>query len=174
MSAQPIACCQFVSAPSRSPVASVGGQIGPDSAMRRVPTPALTARHAPPARQRVAVSRPVAGVLAAVVVVLVVLACPINTPIGPGAGPPIQWVVSGSLAAFQLAVLPPRDLDGGVVTANRPNPAPTAVHALLAGVLTASGHRRRRGRPPALWLAWRPSHRAAGGPRAPPTSPRPS
>lgn len=175
MSAQPIACCQFVSAPSWSPVASAGGQIRPDSAMRRIRTPALTARHAPPAHQRVAVSRPVAGVLAAVVVVLVVLACPINTPIGPGAaGLPIQWVVSGSLAAGWLAVLPPRDLDGGVVAANRPNPAPTAVHALLAFVLTASGHRRQCSRPLALWLARRPSHRAAGGPRAPPASPRPS
>jgi hypothetical protein len=140
--------------------------------MRRTRTFPLAAGHAP-ARQRVAVSRLSAGVLAAVMMVLVALACPTNTPIRPGAaGPPMQWAVSGSLAAGWLAVLPARHLDGGVAAASRPNPAPTAVHALLTFVLTVGRH-RHRGRP-ALWLARRPSHRAAGGPRAPPAIPRPS
>ncbi len=143
--------------------------------MRRIRTPLLVARHAPPAHQREAVSRPVTGVLAAVTVMLVALACPASTPIGPGAaGPPVRAVVRGSLAALQVAVLPVGDLDGGVVTADRPNPAPTAAHALLVSALTAGGHRRRRGQPPASRLARRPSHRAAGGPRAPPAAPRPS
>jgi len=123
----------------------------------------------------VAVNRPAAGVLAAVTVVLVALACPASTPLRPGAAhQPVQAVVSGSLAAFQVAVLPGRDLDGGVVTADRPNSALTAVHALMAFALTASGHRRQRGQPPASRPARRPSHQAAGGPRAPPASPRPS
>jgi hypothetical protein len=143
--------------------------------MRRIRTLPLTARHAPPAPQRVAVNRPAAGVLAAVTVVLVALACPASTPLRPGAAhQPVQAVVSGSLAAFQVAVLPGRDLDGGVVTADRPNSALTAVHALMAFALTASGHRRQRGQPPASRPARRPSHQAAGGPRAPPASPRPS
>jgi len=133
------------------------------------------ARHASPAPQRVAVNRPAAGVLAAVTVVLVALACPASTPLRPGAAhQPVQAVVSGSLAAFQVAVLPGRDLDGGVVTADRPNSALTAVHALMAFALTASGHRRQRGQPPASRPARRPSHQAAGSPRAPPASPRPS
>jgi hypothetical protein len=143
--------------------------------MRRIRTLALTAGHAPPAPQRVAVSPPAAGVLAAVMVVLVALACPASAPIGPGAAdPPVQSVVSGSLAASQLAVLPVRDPDGGVVTAARPNPAPTAVHALTAPALTASGQRQQRGQPPVSRPARRPSHRVAGGPRAPPLPPRPS
>jgi hypothetical protein len=141
--------------------------------MRRTRTLSLAAGHAPPVRQRVAVSRAVAGVLA-VVVVQIVLASLTSTPIGPrAAGRPMQWVVSGSPAADWLAVLPARDLDGGVAAASRPNPAPTAVHALLSFVPTAGGY-RRRGRPPALWPARRLSYRAEGGPRAPPAIPRPS
>ena len=143
--------------------------------MLRIRTPQLMARHAPPAHQRVAVGRCAAGVLAAVVVVLVALASPTNTPIGPGAaGPSVRLVGSGSLAAFQPAILPVGDPDGGTVTAIRPNPAPTAVYALLVSVPTASGYRQQRGQPPTSWLARRPSHRAAGGPRAPPAAPRPS
>lgn len=143
--------------------------------MRRICALHLTAGHAPPARQRLTVSRPVAGVLAAVMVVLVALTCLAGTPIGPGAAdPPMRAVVSGSLAAFQPAVLPVGDPDGGVVTAARPNPALTAVHALTASALTASGQRQQRGQPPVSRPARRPSHRAAGGPRAPPSSPRPS
>jgi hypothetical protein len=143
--------------------------------MRRIRTLPPTARNQALAPQRVAVSWPAAGMLAAVMMVLVVLACPTGTPIGPGAAdPPVRAVVSGSLAALQVAVLPVRDLDGGVVTAVRPNSAPTAVHALLVSGLTASRHRRQRGQPPMSGPARRPNHRAAGGPRAPPAAPRPS
>jgi hypothetical protein len=121
--------------------------------------------------QPIACRRPVAGVLAAVMVVLVALACPASTPIRPGAADPLaQAVVSGSLATFQLAVLPVGDPDGGVVTADRPNLAPTAVHALTAAALTASRQRQQRGQPPVSRPAPRPTHRAAGGPRAPPAA----
>jgi hypothetical protein len=143
--------------------------------MRRIRTLPLTAGHAAPAHQRGAANRPAAGVLTAVTVVLVALACPASAPIRPGAAdPPVQAVVSGSLAAFQVAVLPVGDLDGGVVTAARPNPAPSAHHALVAFALTAGGRRRPRGQPPVSRPARRPSHGAAGGPRAPPAPPRPS
>src|SRR6266568_4107103 len=134
-----------------------------------------TAGHAPPARQRRVISRPVAGVPAAVMMVLAALAAPASPPSRPGAtSPPVQAVVSGPLAAIQPAVLSVGDPDGEAVTADRPNPAPTAVHALTAPALTASGQRQQRGQPPASRPARRPSQRAAGGPRAPPLPPRPS
>jgi hypothetical protein len=146
--------------------------------MRRIRARHPSAGHAPPAHQRLAVSRPVAGVPAAVMMVLAalaVLAAPASTPTRPGAAdPPMRAVVSGSLAAFQPAVLPVGDPDGGTVTAARPHPAPTAVHALMASALTASGHRQQHGQPPVSRPARRPSHRAAGGPRAPPAALRPS
>ena len=140
--------------------------------MRHIRALHLTARHTPPLAQCVAPSRR-AGVLGAVMVVLVALAWPASAPIQPGAAdPPVRSVVSGSLEVFQLAVLPVGDPDGGVVTADRPNPAPTAVHALTAPALTASRQRQQRSQPPASRPARRHSHHAAGSPRAPPASPR--
>jgi hypothetical protein len=141
--------------------------------MRRIRALHLTARHTPPLAQRVALSRR-AGMLAAVMVVLVALACPASAPIQLGAAdPPVRAVVSGSLEVLQLAVLPVGDPDGGVVTADRPNPGPTAVHALTAPALTASGQRQQRGQPPVSRPARRRSHHTAGSPRAPPASPCP-
>lgn len=143
--------------------------------MRRIRALHLTAGHAPPVPQRVAVGWPVAGMLAAVMMVLVVLAGQASAPLRPGAGdPPVQVMISGSLAAFQVAVLPIRDPDGRGVTAERPNPAPSAVHALMGSALSGGGHRQQRGQPPTSRPARRPSHHPAGGPRAPPAAPRPS
>ncbi|SRR6266567_2422221 len=140
--------------------------------MRRIRPPAPTARQAPRPRQRVAADRPAARVLAIVVVVLVALACAAGTPTRQeAAGLPLESVASGSLAAFQLAVLPARDLHGGVVTADRPNPAPTGADTHATPTPTASAANRRRGQPPASQSARRPGYDAAGGPRAPPASP---
>jgi hypothetical protein len=113
--------------------------------------------------------------LAAVMMVLVVLAWPASTPLRPGAAdPPVQVMISGSLAAFQFAVLPIRDPDGRAVTAKQPNPRPTAVHVLMGSALSAGGHRQQRRQPPTSRPARRPSHHTAGDPRAPPAAPRPS
>jgi hypothetical protein len=138
--------------------------------MRRIRTPAPTARQATPAHQRVAADRPAARVLATIVV-LVALASAAGTPTRPAAGPPLESVASGSLAAFQLAVLPARGLDGGVATPDRPNPAPTAADTHATPTPAASTARQRRGRPHSSQPAWQPGYDAAGGPRAPPASP---
>jgi hypothetical protein len=133
------------------------------------------ARQAPPAHPCRAVDWLAAGVLATAGVLLVALTFPTGTATRPSAaGLPFGPAVSGSLAAVQPAVVPARDLDGGVVTANRPNPAPTAVDTLMAPTPMASGGDRGRGRPRGSQSAWRPGHDAAGGPRAPPASPHPS
>jgi hypothetical protein len=133
------------------------------------------ARLAPPAHQCGAVDWLAAGVLATVMVVLVALTFPADTATRPSAaGLPLGPAVSGSLAAVQPGVVPARDLDGGLATANRPNPAPTAVDTLMAPTLLASGGGRGRSRPRGSQSAWRPGHDAAGGPRAPPPSPPPS
>jgi hypothetical protein len=108
-------------------------------------------------------------------VVLAAPACRAGAPFSPGAaGPPARAVLSGSLAPLHLALLPPRDGQGGVVSADRPNPSPTAVGGLLAAALPAGGQRRQPRRPGASRPARRPGHWAAGGPRAPPSTPRPS
>jgi hypothetical protein len=113
--------------------------------------------------------------LAAVMMVLVVVGGPASTPVRPGAAdPPVQVMISGSLAAFQFAVLPIRDPDGRAVTAKQPNPRPTAVHVLMGSALSAGGHRQQRRQPPTSRPARRPSHHTAGDPRAPPAAPRSS
>jgi len=133
------------------------------------------ARQAPSAHPCRAVDWLAAQVLATVSVVLVALTFPANTATRPSAvGLPLGPAVSGSLVAAQPAVLPARDLDGGVVTANRPNPAPTAVDTLMTRASMAGGGDRGSARPRESQSAWRPGHDAAGGPRAPPRSPHPS
>jgi hypothetical protein len=115
------------------------------------------------------------GPLAALMVVLAAPACRAGEPSPPRAiDPPARAVLSGSLAPLHLALLPPRDGQGGVFTADRPNPSPTAVGGLLAAVLTAGGRRRQQPVLAASPPARRPGHQAAGGPRAPPSIPRPS
>jgi hypothetical protein len=112
--------------------------------------------------------------LAALMVVLAAPACRAGAPSPPGTGPPARAVLSGSLAPLHLALLPPRHEQGGVVSTDRPSPSPTAVGGLLAAALTAGGQRRQPRRPAASRQARRPGHQAAGGPRAPPSTPRPS
>jgi hypothetical protein len=115
------------------------------------------------------------GPLAALTVVLAVPAWQAGAPSPPGAaGPPARVVLSGSLAPLHLALLPPRDEQGGVVSTDRPNPSPTAVGGLLAAAVTAGGQRRQPRRPAASRRARRPGHQAAGGPRAPPSTPHQS
>jgi hypothetical protein len=64
----------------------------------------IGARYAPPAHQRLAVSRPVSGPPVAVIMVLaalVALGVPASAPNHSGAADPSAWaVVSGSLATF--------------------------------------------------------------------------
>jgi hypothetical protein len=114
-----------------------------------------------------------AGVLAAAMV-LAVSASAAGAPARLGADGPARSVVSVALAALRLEVLPSRDLDGGVLTADRPNPAPTAVSGLLVSVPTAGGYGGQDGRPASSPSVRRPSRGAGGGPRAPPAPPRPS
>ncbi|HEX8863898.1 MAG TPA: hypothetical protein VGC06_33320 [Actinomycetes bacterium] len=113
--------------------------------------------------------------LATIALLLVALASPAGTPLGPRpAGPPARSLAGGSLAALELGVLPVRDRGAGEVGPARPEPGPSGVHGLLALKLTTGGQRRLRGRCPGARTARRRLHHTAGAPRGPPATPLPS
>jgi hypothetical protein len=113
--------------------------------------------------------------LATITLLLVALANPAGTSLGPGpAGPPARSVGSGSLAALELAVLPVHARSGGEVGPARPDSGPTGIHGVPSRALNESGQRQQRGQPPASQPLRRLVHHTAGAPRAPPASPLPN
>jgi hypothetical protein len=113
--------------------------------------------------------------LATIALLLVALASPAGTPLGPRpAGTPARSVASGSLAALELGVLPVRDRSVGEVGPVRPEDGPSGIHGLLALALTTGGPRQLRGGPPGAPPARRPVHHTVGAPRGPPATLLPS
>jgi hypothetical protein len=112
--------------------------------------------------------------LATITLLLVALASPAGTPLGPRpAGPPARSLASGALTALELGVLPVRDQGVGEVGPVRPEGGPGGIHGLLALALTTGGQ-RQRGRPPGSQSSPQPIQHTVGVPRGPPATPLPS